>query len=126
MLKHLFELCTCHPNIEVGMGEPCLNCKLYPGEHNPPGYCRNSTRQWDWSTHRKEVLQSNQAQNSSEWVAQNWDKLEQYPNCYIALHLREGIVLASTNGDLFSQMLGGVDKDLRSQLTLFHTSIYLG
>jgi len=47
--------CVCHPEAnDVGMGETCLNCKLYPGEHEPPGYCRNSTRQWDWYTHRKE------------------------------------------------------------------------
>jgi len=50
--------CVCHPEANaVGMGEACLNCKKYPQDHSPPGYCRNSTRQWDWFTHRRDCEQ---------------------------------------------------------------------
>lgn len=49
------EPCKCHPDCDVGTGEPCLNCGEPPHKHKTVGYCRNSTRQWDWYTHRQEV-----------------------------------------------------------------------
>lgn len=48
--------CACHPDVNVGTGEACLNCKLLPEQHNPERYCRNSSRQDDWYNHRKEAI----------------------------------------------------------------------
>lgn len=50
-----FSSCKCHPTVTTGLGEPCLNCKELPMHHRDGGYCRNSTRQYDWFMHRKEL-----------------------------------------------------------------------
>lgn len=47
--------CKCHPTVTIGLGEPCLTCKNLPDQHQNGGYCRNSTRQYDWFIHRKEL-----------------------------------------------------------------------
>lgn len=52
----MIKQCDCHPGVDTGTGELCLNCNKFPQDHNTPGYCRNSTRQSDWWNHRKAQL----------------------------------------------------------------------
>ena len=53
------EKCKCHPDVDIGTGEPCLNCHdincKVRRENGTGGYCNNSTRQSDWFNHRKYI-----------------------------------------------------------------------
>ena len=53
-----YSRCSCHPTVDTGTGEMCLNCKDQTcktlRDEGTQGYCNNSTRQADWFNHRKE------------------------------------------------------------------------
>jgi hypothetical protein len=58
-MSDYYARCSCHPTVDIGTGEMCLNCKdsvcKTRRENGTGGYCNNSTRQADWFSHRKDV-----------------------------------------------------------------------
>lgn len=58
-MSEYYARCSCHPTVDTGTGEMCLNCKdsvcKTHRENGTGGYCNNSTRQADWFSHRKDV-----------------------------------------------------------------------
>lgn len=59
LMSEYYARCSCHPTVDTGTGEMCLNCKdsvcKTRRENGTGGYCNNSTRQADWFSHRKDV-----------------------------------------------------------------------
>lgn len=60
-----------------------------------------------------------------DWIQMHMEELRAYPNAYVLLDPKRGIVFHSTDGDELTARLEGLDPEEQDRLMVFHTSMAL-